>query len=431
MENIYTNNIISNEMTSQIAIHGGKKLRGTVEIDGSKNSALVCVIAACLADEGVTILKNVPNISDIYVLKEILSEMGVECICKGDSVVIKGTISKSKISKALANQIRASIYCLGAAITTVGEVEIPLPGGDKIGDRPIDIHLECLESMGATCSIKGGVVHAKADLPLKGTELFLRYPSVGATCNIMLAASKAIGKTIIRNAAKEPEVCDLAVLMNKMGVKIVGAGSDTIIVHGTEQPLKGAFHEIIPDRIETGTLLIAIAMTGGEGTIKRCIPEHNAALISVLKKSGVQITADGSEINIKSKDQLMPVHVTAMPYPGLATDLQPLLTSFATQCIGESLLSDNVFPQRFSYVTELCKLGADITQVANQIIVKGKDELNGTYIEGNDIRSVTTLICAGLASKDITYVKGIYHLNRGHSKLIGKLMNLNAYIELS
>ncbi len=413
----------------RLTIEGGVPLHGTAETDSSKNATLPLLAATLLTSDLVT-LHRVPQITDIAVMGQILKGVGAVCHNEGTTVKVKGRATTGIVPKELSSQIRASIVLLGALITTLGEVELPLPGGDKIGERPVDIHLEALGELGVESYIKGGVIYAKTkELPLTGANIFLRFPSVLATANLIIAASLAKGQTVIYNAACEPEIVDVAIMLNQMGAKIFGAGTNTIKINGVES-LSGAVHEPIPDRIEAGTLLTALAITGGSGVIKRCIPEHNIALISLLKKIGVQLVI-GNDNSIEVKQSVLSngIHVMAMPYPGLATDLQPLVTSLATQCRGESIISDIVHPDRFAHLTDLIKMGANLIRSGNQVRVYGGEELAGTQVEGTDIRSVTALICAGLAAKGASYVSGLEHLHRGHANLIKKLGALHARIE--
>lgn len=415
---------------SYIRIQGGKQLYGTTYTDKSKNAILQLMAASILLQNDFLTLDKIPEITDVFVMKNILSELGLKCTYMNETLKLGGLIRNCTISQDLASEIRASIVLLGAMLTTYGEVELPLPGGDKIGNRPVDIHIECLSELGVDFTISNGVIHGKAKcLPLKGSTIFMRFPSVLATGNLIMAAALADGVTKIQNAACEPEIVDLAVLLNSMGAKIKGAGTNEITVSGVTQ-LHGIEYEPIPDRIETGTLLVAMVITGGHGCIEQCIPEHNSALLSLLKSCGAQITAspDGY-IEIKESRLIKPLNAIAMTYPGIPTDLQPMITCLATQCPGTSTVTDCIYPERFAHVTELQKLGAEIMQNGNKAIIYGGRSLNGAYIEGNDIRCVTSLICAGLVANGETNVKGLKHLQRGHANLLQKLICLNADID--
>ncbi|MDP7992174.1 UDP-N-acetylglucosamine 1-carboxyvinyltransferase [Bacillus sp. MHSD_36] len=414
---------------NHIKIRGNIKLKGKVAVDGSKNSALPLIAASSLTDEIVS-LSNVPDISDVSVMCDMIAQSGGNYSYSNGFLKMCNKLDSLSFSKELAHKVRASILFLGPVVARKGEVSIPLPGGDKIGPRPINIHLEGLEELGVESFISEGVVYAKAkSLPLKGASIVLKFPSVGATQNIMMAATLAQGETIIENAAREPEIVDLALLLTKMGAKVTGAGTSTVKIKGVKQ-LNGAIHEVIPDRLEAGTLMIAIAITGGKAIIKNVIPEHNKVLISLLKRSGVKIQSlTNDSLFITAENFIKPFKAIALPYPGLPTDLQPLLACLALKCPGVSEIKDIIHPERFSHIEELEKMGAAIERFGNLVRISGDRPLIGTAIKGDDIRSVTSLICAGLIAKGTTEVSGINHLHRGHGHLIEKLQQLNADID--
>jgi len=417
--------------SSMIQIDGGYTLSGETSTDTSKNSTLQLMAASILLRDGILTLKHVPDITDVTVMKNILEGLGMKCCFTDNGIKMGGYLKNTLIPQDLASSIRASIVLLGSLLTTYGEVILPLPGGDKIGSRPVDIHIDCLKEFGIDFSMDGGVIHGRArKLPLEGTDIFMRFPSVLATGNLMMAATLAHGVTTIQNAACEPEVVDLAIMLNSMGAKIKGAGTKVLTIKGVES-LHGIEYEPIPDRIETGTLLTALVMTGGKGIIHNCIPDHNIALISLLKNCGVKIRySNDGIIEIIDSTLHAPIHAIAMPYPGLPTDLQPLVTSIATQCPGVSTIVDTIYPERFHHVSELEKLGAVISRSGNQAFVTGKTELKGAQIEGTDIRCVTSLLCAALASEGISTLQGIEHLYRGHGTLIDKLNKLGGKINI-
>ncbi|MFD2170753.1 UDP-N-acetylglucosamine 1-carboxyvinyltransferase [Tumebacillus lipolyticus] len=418
-------------LETRLKIIGGRPLEGKTTIDGSKNSVLPLLAATTLIGEGWATLKNVPAITDTDVMIEILHELGMESKRQGSTVKVCGELKNGKVSKYLASKIRASLLFLGPLIALLGEAEIPIPGGDMIGDRPVDLHVDALAALGVETTIQGGYIYAKATrFPLIGGRVYLAFPSVGATQNVLMAAALAEGVTVIENAAREPEVIDLVHMLNKMGANIKGAGTSTLHVKGTDKKLRGVEHEVIPDRLEAGTILAAMVMTGGEGIIKGVVPAHNRSLLSLLNQIGVRlhIRKDGI-VEVLRSTLTHPIRVTAMPYPGLPTDLQPIITSLATKAPGESIISDIVFKERFAHVYELRKMGANISQSSNIVRVHGGTPLTGSNVYGNDIRSITSLVCAGLAAKDATYVHGIEHLHRGHGNLIQKLTDLNAVIE--
>lgn len=412
-------------------VTGGKRLGGQVCIEGSKNSVLVCMAAACLAEkDSVIALKNVPDISDVKVMSDILRALGKKVTYEDGVMEIRGELQYAELPRNLHGAIRGSIYCLGLMIGMLGKAYLGLPGGDRIGDRPIDIHLDSLETMGMKYEVKGGIVRAEAPDGLTGRNIFLRFPSVGATCNIILAAAKANGRTTISNCAKEPEIVDLANLISEMGVKIVGAGTDKISIVGKESIHANICHEVISDRIETGVFLTAVSITGGEAVIKNCVPYHNFPLLSVLERVGIEVQAGDNEIWVRGKESIRPMRVTTMPFPGVATDLQPLLTVLALKGEGESTITDLVFPERFSYVYELKRMGADVIHSGNTVRVIGGRTLSGLPVAGNDIRAVTALICAGLISDGVTEVEGMSHIERGYKDFIPKLNSLGANVDV-
>ncbi|MCR5346029.1 MAG: UDP-N-acetylglucosamine 1-carboxyvinyltransferase [Lachnospiraceae bacterium] len=412
-----------------IFVRGGKRLSGEVYIEGSKNSTLVCMAAAALADKDTTVtLNNVPDISDVGVMADLLRALGKTVNYEDETMTISGELKYTELPRELCGSIRGSTYFLGVMMAGLNHAYLGLPGGDRIGDRPIDIHLDNLEMMGMKYKLDGGVVEATAPNGLKGMDLFLRFPSVGATCNIILAASRAKGKTTISNCAKEPEIVDLANLLTKMGVKITGAGSDKITVYGSAPVKADVVHDVISDRIETGVFLTAVAITGGDAVIKNCIPTHNNPLIQTLTRAGIFIEYNDNEIHIVSTGVINPLKVTTMPYPGVATDLQPLLTVLAVKADGESSITDLVFPERFSYIYELSKMGAKVEHNGNTVKIKGVKKLDGSKLVGSDIRAATALICAGLIADGTTEVEGMHHIERGYKNFVEKLKGLGAEI---
>lgn len=416
---------------THLIIQGMNRLKGEVEIDGSKNSVLPLIAATSLTKDIMT-LKNVPNILDTSVMCEMLTEAGGSYNLTNNTLTLANNIKNPWFSQELASKVRASILFLGPILAAYGEISIPLPGGDKIGYRPIDIHLDALEEMGAEIVVTEGVVHAKAkSFPLKGAPIFLKFPSVGATQNIMMAATLARGETCITNAAKEPEIVDLAQMLNKMGAKVYGAGTNTIRIVGVSS-LNGTIHDVIPDRLETGTLLIASAITGGKVILKNTVPEHNTPIMAILRKIGVQIeVTDQGSIAVFGGNIKRSFKASALPYPGLPTDLQPLLTALAIHCPGVSEIQDNIYSERFSHVAEMMKMGASIHRYGNVIQVTGGQQLKGSTVSGGDIRTVTSLICTSLMAEGQSKIFGLEHLYRGHGGLVEKLNGLGADILFS
>lgn len=414
-----------------VAVTGGKRLCGEVVMEGSKNAALVCMAAACLAEgECVVTLTNIPDISDVRVMIDILQQLGKTVVFQEDVLEISGGLEYAETHKELCQRIRGSQYCLGMMIGALKRAYLGFPGGDRIGARPMDIHLESLEMMGMKYEECDSAIRAEAPDGLKGTHIFLRFPSVGATCNVILAAARASGKTVVSNCAKEPEIVDLANMLNRMGVRVTGAGSDKIVIYGVEKLEKSITYEIIPDRLEAGVFLTAISITEGEAWIRNCVPYHNYPLLSVLKKAGVGLEVGENEIWVQGTESLKPIKVTTMPFPGVATDLQPFLTVLALKAQGKSQVTDLVFPERFAYVRELQKLGAFVENNGNTVCVQGGWPLFGTRLTGSDIRAASALVCAGMIAKGVTQVEGLSHIERGYKDLIVKLNALGAKIEI-
>ncbi|MDN5351842.1 MAG: UDP-N-acetylglucosamine 1-carboxyvinyltransferase [Clostridiales bacterium] len=414
-----------------VKITGGKPLHGTVTPDGAKNSALIQLAAMPLVEDTWVKIDNLPGITDVDVSIEMLRECGLTCKREKNAVTVIGNAKKYAFSEENGSRIRSSIAFLGSVLSRFGRVRLPLPGGDAIGDRPIDIHLDVLRAFQIDARVENGCVVAEArKFPLEGAEIFLRYPSVLATVNAILLAVKATGKTVIVNAAKEPEIIDLASLLSKMGAHVIGAGTERIIVRGVER-LNGAEYQVMPDRLETGALLMAIVMSGGSGKITGTIPEHVLPLVHTLRDCGVDIQIDDATIEIKSVQLNKGFQISTAPYPGFATDLQPIITPLALVAPGESAITDTVFPERFGHVSELRKFGADIKRNGNTIWVHGLEPLSGCEVAGGDIRSVVCLINTALSVGTETKVFGVEHLLRGHARFVDKLKSLEAQIDYS
>ena len=400
----------------KLYIKGGKELNGKVLVGGSKNSALVCMAAACLVNDGSEVrLYNIPQLSDIDVMIEILKIIGKKVEVYEEYVGISGEIINYDVPIKLTNKIRGSIYCMGLLLGVIGKFSCGLPGEDKIGPRPIDMHLSAFEMLGARCQIMEGKVEGSVSKELVGRHIYLKYPSVGTVCNIMLAAVNAKGRTVIDNAAKEPEIVDLANLMIKMGIKVIGAGTDRIIIEGTKQLWGDIEHEIIADRIETGVFLSAVAMTGGEIWVQNGVLRHNHALLAILGACGLDIEGREEGIWLRSNGELKALNVNIMPFPGIATDMQPIITTLAIKCIGDSVVTDYVFPERFQYKYELNGRGANIEHYSNVLKIRGGKKLYGAEVMGNDIRATTALVCAGLIAEGTTTIRGLEHLYRGYA----------------
>jgi UDP-N-acetylglucosamine 1-carboxyvinyltransferase len=412
-------------------IRGGKPLKGTVKISGAKNSALPCLAATLLTAETVT-LHNVPYVKDLITQRRLLEDLGATVLTPGlhTHKVRAANIEIYEAPYELVKTMRASVLALGPLLARFGQAKVSLPGGCAIGTRPIDLHLKAFEQLGATVSLEAGNVIARAPKGrLTGAETFFEKVSVTGTENVMMAASLAKGKTTIHNAAREPEIEDLAELLNKMGARITGAGTETIRIEGVEN-LGEADHTIIPDRIETGTFIVAAAITNGELKIKNCQPKHLAAVIEKLRKTGVEIevsddalSVNCSEKNLQSKD------VTTEPHPRFPTDMQAQYMALMTQAEGTSTVVETIFENRFMHASELVRMGADIQISGNMATISGKTKLMGAPILASDLRASASLVLAGLAAEGETLIDRVYHIDRGYETIVRKLRKLGADIE--
>jgi len=413
-----------------LEIEGGYKLCGDVVISGAKNAALPIIAATILSDKEVT-LTNLPNVVDIRTLLKLLTMLGGK-VEHDDTVVSinNGSITSHKAVYEIVSQMRASILVLGPLLARFGECEVSLPGGCAIGQRPIDLHLKALESMGATIEIKQGYVHAKAPKDgLKGAKIIFDKITVGGTENILMAAALANGTTTIINAAREPEVVQLCQMLQDAGVKIEGIGTGEITIHGTSQkPIQFKPLSIIPDRIEAGTYLCAGAITHSQITLKNVDTEHIRASIDKLEAMGCSFDIKNDEVTIYPADELKPVNITTVEYPGFPTDMQAQFMAVACKANGESLIEERLFENRFMHVSELNRLGADIWLKGNIAAIKGVDKLYGADVMATDLRASSALVLGALVAEGTTRVRRIYHLDRGYDNLEGKLSKLGAKI---
>jgi UDP-N-acetylglucosamine 1-carboxyvinyltransferase len=412
----------------KMLITGGRQLSGSVAASGAKNSALPILFSTLLA-EGEHTFGNVPILKDIESTAELLQSLG--CETSRDGHTFKVHVSKLKSFEAhydLVRKMRASILCLGPILTKYGEAVVSLPGGCAIGTRPIDLHLDAMKSLGAEIVLKDGYVLAKAK-KLKGATVFFEKTTVGGTENLMMAATLADGETVIENAAKEPEIVDLANYLNKMGAKITGHGTSVIKILGVEK-LIPARHDIMPDRIEAGTLLIAGAISGGEVEVTKCQPQDLEALILKLRDSGFRIDTTKNSMKIFPLKSWEAVDITTAPHPLFPTDLQAQFMALMTVAKGTSVITETVFENRFMHVNELMRLGADITPKTQVAVVRGRpDGLTGAPVMATDLRASASLVLAGLIAKGDTLVSRIYHLDRGYENLEQKLSNLGAQVK--
>lgn len=402
---------------------------GRVTVSGAKNSAVAVIPAVLLTDERCT-LQNLPDIADVTIQLQILEELGVHVSAgEGPGEVrlhARGDID-SEVSYSLAKRLRGSILLLGPLVARFGRARVPLPGGCSIGSRPLDLHLKGLRELGADVDIEHGHIVAKAT-DLQGTEVYLDFPSVGATENLMMAATAAKGTTVIYNAAKEPEVVDLANLLNAMGARVVGAGTDVIKIEGRRE-LHGADYAIIPDRIEAGTYLLAGLAGGGAVTVENVIPTHLEALLAKLEEAGVELYDDGDSISARLEGRPKALQVKTLPYPGFPTDLQPQLFAFLLLAQGTSVISERIFEDRFGHVYELKRLGGRAETDGRTAVIQGTDSLTGAPVTAMDLRMGAALVVAGAAAKGETIIDGVQHLLRGYERLTEKLTDLGIHCQ--
>jgi len=410
-----------------LVVHGGKRLSGEITVEGAKNSVLPVMAAALLSgDKGGVRINSVPRLFDVEIMISILKHLGVKVKEQGEPVQLDASgLQDYSVPENLMGRMRSSIFLMGPLLGKMGRARVSHPGGCSIGVRPIDLHLKGLQKMGIQITEEAGSIEAKG-FP-RGAEIHLDYPSVGATENLLMAASTARGKTVINNAAKEPEIVDLQNFLNSLGGRISGAGTGSIRVKGVEA-LGGGSYEVIPDRIAAGTYLLAAAATGGEVLLKNVIPCHLEAVCAKLREAGVELEAGDDSIYLKRK-KLNPLEVNTLPYPGFPTDLQPPMLSLLTQAEGRSTVKENVFESRFKHVDELNKMGAAIEKEGRSVIIRGKARLTGAMVEAGDLRAGAALVIAGLVAEGRTVVYGLSHLDRGYENLEGKLNQLNASIE--
>ena len=411
----------------QYVIKGGNPLYGEVEIGGAKNAALAILAAAIMTDETVTI-DNLPNVRDINVLLQAIEEIGAH-VERVDihKVKINGSFIRGvNVDNEFIRRIRASYYLIGALLGKYKHAEVALPGGCDIGSRPIDLHMKGFRSMGADIDIAHGLVIARAK-ELKGTHIYMDKVSVGATINIMMAAAMADGKTVIENAAKEPHVVDVANFLNSMGANIRGAGTDVIRIVGVEK-LHATEYSVIPDQIEAGTFMFAVAAAGGNVLVKNVIPKHLEATTAKLLEIGCQVEEFDDSVRVISDGHLKHTQVTTLPYPGFPTDMQPQMAVLLGIAEGTSTVTESIFENRFKYVDELTRMGADIKVESNIAIISGVKRYTGARVNAPDLRAGAALVIAGLAAEGITVVDDIYYIQRGYEALEEKLTKIGAKI---
>lgn len=414
----------------KIIVRGGRRLEGEVEIEGAKNAVLPILAAAILPTKGRTVLINVPILSDVYTMNNVIRflnvEVGMDEASKTIELDATGKLSYEAPFKYVS-KMRASIVVLGPLLARLNHAKVAMPGGCAIGSRPIDLHLKGLEALGAKIKRHDGYIEASTD-GLVGANIYLDFPSVGATQNIMMAATLAKGTTVIENVAREPEIVDLANILNKMGANVKGAGTETIKIVGVDE-LHGTEHAIIQDRIEAGTFMVAAALTKGNVLIKDAIAEHNIPLISKLEEMGVTVKEEARGIRIIGPDKLKPVVVKTLPHPGFPTDMQPQVSILQLAASGTSLLTETVFENRFMHLEELRRMNADFKVEGNTVILYGPTDFNGAEVAATDLRAAAALILAGLVAKNITQVTHLQYLDRGYYHFHQKLAALGAEIK--
>ena len=407
-------------------IFGGNSLKGTVKASGSKNASLP-ILAASLLVDGEACLYDVPRLQDVAVMKDLLVFLGARVTWEKNTMLIDArNVQPLEISEELMRKMRASNLVLGPLLSRFKRVKISYPGGCNIGSRPMNLHLKGLEALGATITEKFGYIKAETS-KLDGADIHMDLPSVGATENIMMASVLASGTTVIRNAAKEPEIVDLQNFLNRLGAKVRGAGTDTIKIEGVDR-LHSAEHQVIPDRIEAGTHLVAGAITGGDVIVTNVIPEHLEPLTAKLKEAGVGLTVGDDWVRVKAERRLRAVDIKTMPYPGFPTDMQPQMMALLTLAEGTSVITETVFENRYKHVMELRRMGANIKVEGQTAIIKGVDRISGALVEASDLRAGASLVLAAMAAEDGTVLENVEHIDRGYERLENKYNSLGARI---
>lgn len=413
----------------KIIVRGGNRLSGSVKVEGAKNAVLPVIAATLLASDGKSIIHDVPTLSDVYTINEVLRNLNAEVAFHNNQVTVDA--SKELLEEApfeYVSKMRASVLVMGSLLARNGRARVALPGGCAIGSRPIDQHLKGFEAMGAKVKVGNGFIDAEVEGRLKGARVYLDFPSVGATENIMMAASLAEGTTILENVAKEPEIVDLANLLNKMGANVKGAGTATIKIEGVDK-LYGAEHTIIPDRIEAGTFMTAAAITGGNVLVKGAVPEHLTSLIAKMEEMGVEVIEEVEGLRIIGPEKLKAVDIKTMPHPGFPTDMQSQMMALLLRAEGIGMITETVFENRFMHVEEFRRMNANIKIEGRSVITNGPSNLQGSEVAATDLRAAAALIVAGLAADGITRITELKHLDRGYVNFHGKLASLGADIE--
>ena len=414
----------------KLIVKGGNRLVGAVKTSGAKNAVLP-IIAASILGTTPSHLDEVPMLEDVHTISEVLKCLGLSVECSPEKNVLdidSTSITSYEAPYELVRTMRASFLVMGPLLARIGKARISMPGGCAIGARPIDIHLKGFEALGVKIEQGHGYIEASAPEGLKGTSIYFDFPSVGATENIMMAASLAEGTTILENVAEEPEIVDLANYLNKMGAKIRGAGTDTIRIEGVDK-LHGADYTIIPDRIEAGTYMIAAAMTGGDVVVENVLPEHQKPLIAKLREAGAVVEEDIDKVRVIGKNPLKAVSIKTLPYPGFPTDMQAQMMAMMVIAEGRSKVTETVFENRFMHVVELNRMGAQISTEGRSAVIDGPSKLTGCDVRATDLRAGAAMILAGLVAEGTTRIGDLHHIDRGYENIVAKLKNLGADIE--
>ncbi|QTX33591.1 UDP-N-acetylglucosamine 1-carboxyvinyltransferase [Aminithiophilus ramosus] len=418
-------------MSDRLCVEGGVKLTGVVKAQGAKNAALPVMAAALLLQEGALSIDRVPRLEDVTIMADLLRHLGASVEHVGGRMTVKvgGDLGRYETPDVLVRKMRASSLVLGPLLARRGRAILPLPGGCSIGSRPIDLHLKGLARMGANLEIRRGAVYATAPGRLRGSRIYLDFPSVGATENLLMAAACAKGETVLENAAREPEITNLAHALVAMGASIEGAGSGTIHIQGVDG-LKGGSITVIPDRVEASTFLIAGALTGGEVTVTDVVPEHMEALLSKLEEAGASLMVRESSVTVRADGPLSGVTLKTLPYPGFPTDLQPQMMVLLCLAEGTGIIHETVFESRFLHVGELKRMGAKIELQGNTSIVTGTPILNGAEVRGTDLRACAALVLAGLTARGTTVISDVHHLWRGYEAFVEKIRQIGGLISV-
>lgn len=412
----------------KIIVRGGNKLEGTVKVEGAKNAVLPVIAATLLASKGTSTLRNVPRLSDVYTINEVLKYLKTDVSFEDDVVTVNATGDiLSDTPFEYVRKMRASIVVMGPLLARTGSARVALPGGCAIGSRPVDLHLKGFEAMGANVRIENGYIEATAE-KLVGAKIYLDFPSVGATQNIMMAATLAEGTTVIENVAREPEIVDLANFLNQMGARVIGAGTEVIRIEGVKE-LTATDHSIIPDRIEAGTFMIAAAITEGNVFIEDMVPEHISSLIAKLEEMGVKIVEENNGVRVIGPKNLKAVDVKTLPHPGFPTDMQSQMMVIQMLSTGTSVMTETVFENRFMHVEEMRRMNADMKIEGHSVIISGPAKLQGAEVAATDLRAAAALVLAGLVADGYTQVTELKYLDRGYHNFHIKLKALGADIE--